>query len=68
MTMQPEKEFDSKIKEFKRYLVRDLLIQCTLKQIALFNRMYQSIELIKEKDMRCAYGQCARTLEKTRGE
>ena len=55
-------EFDEKVKEFKRDLVRGLLNQCTEKQKAFFNRMYKSIENIPEEKMRNAYDQCRRTL------
>ena len=54
-------EFDLKVKEFKRELVRENLNNCTEKQIDLFNRMYGSIEVIKEDKMRHAYNQCRRT-------
>lgn len=56
-------EFDSKGKEFKRELIRKALSGCTEKQIDLFNRMYGSIEVIKEDKMRHAYNQCRRTQE-----
>lgn len=54
-------EFDSKVKEFKRELIREPLSGCTEKQIDLFNLMYGSIEVIEEADMRHAYNQCRRT-------
>ncbi len=61
-------EFDLKVKEFKREMVRENLNNCTEKQIDLFNRMYGSIEAIKEDKMRHAYNQCRRTLEKNETE
>ena len=61
-------EFDLKGKEFKREMVRESLNNCTEKQIDLFNRMYGSIEAIKEDEMRHAYNQCRRTLEKNKNE
>ena len=57
-------EFDNKSKEYKRKLVRDLLVQCTDEQQKFFNRMYGSIETISEDKMRHAYSQCERTLLK----
>lgn len=66
--MQPEKEFDSKVKDFKRDLVRGLLDQCTEAQQIFFDRLYKGIEQLEEKNMKIAYGQCARTLEKAKGE
>lgn len=56
-------ELDLKAKEFKRELIREALSGCTEKQISLFNRMYGSIEVIKEDKMRHAYNQCRRTVE-----
>ena len=52
--------------EFKREMIRESLNNCTEKQIDLFNRMYGSIEVIKEAQMRHAYNQCRRTLEKNK--
>lgn len=57
-------EFDNKTKEYKRELIRDILVQCTEKQQEFFNRMYGSIETIPEDKMRHAYSQCERTLLK----
>ena len=61
-------EFDLKVKEFKRELVRENLNKCTEKQIDLFNRMYGSIWVIKEDEIRHAYNQCRRTVEKNKNE
>ncbi len=61
-------EFDLKVKEFKRELVRENLNNCTEKQIDLFNRMYGSIWVIKEDEIRHAYNQCRRTVEKNKNE
>ena len=58
------KEFDSKAVKFKREMLRDVLNQCTEKQIAFFNRMYGSIDAISESKMRHAYFQCVKTIEK----
>ncbi len=58
------KWFDSKSLGFKRELVREVLNQCTEKQIQFFNRMYVSVDIIPESKMRHAYFQCVKTLEK----
>jgi len=58
------KEFDAKVKEVKRGMVRELLEQCTPDQIKFFNRMYGSIEKISEANMRHAYRQCKATIAK----
>ena len=57
-------EFNEKVRDFKRELVADLLKRCTEKQREFFNKMYGSIETIKENKMRHAYYQCRRTVEK----
>tara|TARA_Y100000310_G_scaffold334124_1_gene413113 strand:- start:137 stop:358 length:222 start_codon:yes stop_codon:yes gene_type:complete len=57
-------EFDSKVKEFKRALVREWLNRCTEDQKSLFNKMYGSIDTITEEKMRCAYSQCKLTVKK----
>lgn len=56
-------ELHEKTTEFKREEIRKLLVQCTEKEIAFFNRLYGSIDAIPEENMNCAYGQCKRTLE-----
>lgn len=61
-------EFDARVKEFKRELIRKALSGCTEKQTDLFNRMYGSIGAIKEEKMRHAYNQCRRTQEKNKNE
>ena len=48
--------------DFKRECIRELLEQCTEKQIDLFNRMYKSIEHITEDKMYRAYDQCLQTI------
>ena len=62
--MPKNNEFDLKVIEFKRELVRRLLDQCTEKQIDIFNRMYVDINSIKEDNMETAYFQCKRTVER----
>ncbi len=61
--MNYDKEFDLKVLNIKRELIRKLLKQCTDKQITFFNRMYKSINDIEEKNMKRAYFQCKKTLE-----
>jgi hypothetical protein len=63
--MLPEKEFEDKVREFKRNLVREKLSQCTPSQRVVFGRMYHGgIDAMKEDSMRGAYGQCVRTIKK----
>ena len=57
-----------KFREIKREELRQLLEQCSANQIALFNRMYGSIDRIPESKMDGAYEQCTRTLEKNKAE
>lgn len=59
-----QSEFEDKVKEFKRDLIRAKLDQCSESQINLFNRMYVSIDKIEEDKMTHAYYQCKRTVEK----
>ena len=60
------KEFRKIVRDFKRELVRAELNKRTEKQIAFFNRMYKSIDDIKETDMENAYSQCKMTEKKER--
>ncbi len=62
--MSAMEQFDLQVREYKRGLVRGLLIQCTAEQQIFFDRMYKGIEHIKEEQMRNAYDQCSRTLAK----
>ena len=59
-------EFDKKVVEFKRELVRTELRKRTAKQIEMFNRMYDGIDEIKEEDMANAYSQIKTTEDKDR--
>ncbi len=59
------KEFDKKSIEFKREMVRKVLLKCTSEQQTFFNRMYKSIDDIPEEKMRWAYQQCKATAKKT---
>ena len=61
-------DFDFKVLHFKRALVKELLDRCTKEQKDLFNRMYKSIEDLKEDQMRHAYFQCKNTLREKRKE
>lgn len=54
-------EYDRKVQEFKREMVRAELGKCSEAEVAMFNRMYGSIERIDESKMRNAYDQCCRT-------
>jgi hypothetical protein len=59
-------DLNNKATEFKREQLRGVLNQCTPEQIAFFNRMYKSIDLIPEEKMDRAYEQCIATIEKNR--
>jgi len=50
------------LEEQSRKSLRDLLAQCTDKQIDLFNRMYVSVEEIPKEKMLWAFKQCERTI------
>lgn len=50
------------IENFKREILRDLYNQCTKAQQNLFNRMYKSIDEIKEENIDWAIQQCERTI------
>jgi hypothetical protein len=60
------KEFDAKVYDFKKELIRELLSRCTNEQVDFFNRMYGSIDDIPEEKMRHAYSQCKTTVHKNR--
>jgi hypothetical protein len=53
-----------KLKRQRRSALRDLLYQCTEDQIALFNRMYISVEMIPDEKIDWAIQQCERTIAK----
>jgi len=53
-----------KCKKYKHDQLRDLLSQCTEGQRNMFNRMYGSIDTIKEDKIDWAIQQCERTLKK----
>jgi hypothetical protein len=57
-------ELQKMANDFKRECIRELLDQCTEKQIEFFNKMYKSIEQITEDKMYRAYDQCLRTILK----
>ena len=59
-------EFDKKVMEFEREMVREVLLKCTPEQQELFNRMYKGIDEIPEEKMRWAYNQCKATIEKNK--
>ena len=54
--------FDDMVTEFKRNLLREQLDKCTEVQQDLFNRMYGSIDAIRDDKMRWAYQQVCRTV------
>lgn len=53
-----------KVDQYKRQLVKDLLSQCTDKQIAFFNRMYKSVDDIPDKKIPWAIQQIENTIAK----
>lgn len=44
--------------------LRRLLMKCTDEQVAFFNRMYKSVEVIPVEKMEWAIKQCERTIAK----
>lgn len=58
--------FGKQVADYKRNMLRELLDQCTEKQIDFFNRMYGSVDLIPEDKMKRAYEQCKDTLIKNK--
>ena len=50
-------EFNTKVRDFKRELVRVELNKRPEKEVNFFNRMYKSIDEIKEDKMPWAYSQ-----------
>ena len=59
--------FDRKVTEFKRHLLREQLDKCTEGQQDLFNRMYGSLDVIRDDQMRWAYQQVCRTVADNAG-
>jgi hypothetical protein len=47
----------------KRYKLKELLAQCTNKQVNLFNRMYGSVDAIPKDKLDWAIIQCLNTLK-----
>lgn len=54
------------IEDYRRQVLADLLAQCTLEQIDLFNRMYGSIEDIRDDQIDWAIQQCERTIKENK--
>ena len=57
-----------RIDDFKKEQLRLLLNQCTSEQINFFNRMYGSIDEIKQEKILHAIRQCERQIEKNKEE
>ncbi len=57
------KDFDKKVENFKRGILRDLLIQCTEKQQFFFARLYKSVEEIPEARIPRAIQQVEATIK-----
>jgi hypothetical protein len=47
-------------------ILKELLLQCTKDQVELFNRMYGSVDSIKDDKIDWAIQQCERTVEKNK--
>lgn len=62
------KEFDQKIMEYKKSLLKPILEQCTDGQKDMFARMYTNIDSMKEVSMRHAYGQIKRSLSNNKNK
>lgn len=60
------KSLEEKTTNFKRRELKKVLLKCTEKQIAFFNRLYGSIETIPKEKMYRAYEQCIATIQKNR--
>lgn len=55
-----------RLKKERREALRQLLHQCTEPQIALFNHMYKSIDLITDEKIDWAICQCEATIRKNK--
>ncbi len=55
---------EKRLKKEQREALKNLLLQCTEKQINIFNRMYKSVEEIPEEKISWAMKQCERTINK----
>lgn len=55
-------EFDSKVLEFKRALIKELLGKCSKSQLAFFNRLYGNIDEIPDERAKNAWLICKRTI------
>ena len=55
---------EKRLKEEQREALKGLLLQCTEKQINMFNRMYKSVEEIPEENISWVMKQCERTINK----
>ncbi len=62
--MDVYKEFDEAVISLKRDLIKQLLTKCNADQVAFFNRMYNSVDEMKEDQMPHAYRQCKTTVER----
>ena len=51
------------LEEIMREELKNLLSQCTEKQVAFFNRLYKSVDLIPKEQMENAICQCERTIK-----
>ena len=56
----------NRLEEIGREKLRELLAQCTEEQVALFNRMYRSVDAIPLGKINWAIRQCERTIEKNK--
>ena len=52
-----------RIEAHKRKVLKDLYDQCTKEQRNFFDRMYVSLEIIKETQLNWAIQQCERTID-----
>ena len=56
--------YKSRVVAFKRELVREVLDQCTEKDVSNFNKWFGSVDSIKEEKIEQLYDLCRRTLIK----
>jgi hypothetical protein len=52
------------LEEMGREKLRELLAQCTESQVAMFNSMYESVDVIPQDKINWAIQQCERTIAK----
>lgn len=57
-------EYEQRVDEYKRQLLREGLSQCTEAQVNMFNRMYGSVDTIADDQIEHAFLQIENTVRK----